>query len=120
MSAPDNDKRTVGRIQPFVVRCRLHHGGQVQVAYLTDLSSRGARVSCDGTPPPVGAGIEIDVRFRGPHGSCRLPAEVKWVAEQGASGSHSVGVRFTKTTRAVRDVIESVVGEFREKASRLG
>jgi hypothetical protein len=49
-----------------------------------------------------------------------LPAQVKWVGEQEEGGAHRVGVRFTKTTRAVREIIEGVMEEFREKASWLG
>jgi hypothetical protein len=115
-----HEKRAVVRIQPFVVRCRLHHGTHVQPAYLVDLSAKGARLSCDGEPPPIGAAVEIEVRFRGHHGPCRLPAEVKWLAEPGRNDARGLGVRFTGTTRAVRDVVEGVMAEFRDKASRLG
>jgi uncharacterized protein (TIGR02266 family) len=119
MSPSAREKRAVPRIQPFVIRCQLHHGARVLAAYVTDLSARGARLSCDADPPAVGSEVEIDVRFRGHHGLCRLRAEVKWVRPQGGGAPHSMGVRFAGATSAARALIEKVVGEFQEKASRL-
>jgi hypothetical protein len=119
MSQATREKRAVPRIQPFVIRCRLHHGERVHAAYVTDLSAKGARLSCDAEPPAVGTEVEVDVRFRGHHGACRVRAEVKWVRAQGGGAGHHIGVRFTATTAVARTLIEKVVGEFQEKASRL-
>ena len=48
------DKRQTIRIQPFVTPCKVIDGETRYVGYLTDLSTRGARVSCD-SPLPAGA-----------------------------------------------------------------
>jgi uncharacterized protein (TIGR02266 family) len=119
MSQSAKEKRAVPRIQPFVIRCRLHCGERVLPAYLTDLSAKGARVSCEADPPAVGSQVDMDLRFRGQHGPCRVRAEVKWVKAQAGPARHSMGVRFVGAASEARALIETVVGEFQEKASRL-
>lgn len=112
------EKRRAARIQPFVAPCRLVHAAQRLPAYLADLSTLGARITCDAVPPPPGAAVALEVRFGREVRHSRLLAEVKWVKAMG-DGSHFLGLTFTAMGPAEREMIESVVAEFQRRAEEL-
>jgi hypothetical protein len=114
-----SEKRSESRIQPFVLRCRVVAGGHSLAAYITDLSSRGARLSLKGGAPTAGARVELVARFARQFSPAGLKAEVKWVHPPDAKGWSAVGVRFVSVTIEERRVLERVVEDFKGHASRL-
>lgn len=113
------EKRTTPRIAPFVAPCRLVEGERRLPGYLTDLSLKGARVSCDAEPPQPGTTVVVEVRFGHEVRFSHLDAEVKWVKAGSGEGGHSLGLTFTGVTPEEQQVLESVVGEFGRRASQL-
>jgi hypothetical protein len=115
-----SEKRRAPRIQPFVTPCRVWHGVRHFPGYLADLSILGARVDCDAEPPLVGDAVVLDVRFGREVRHSRLPGEVKWVRiGRGEQDSNAFGLTFTSVTAEERQVLESVVAEFRRRAEEL-
>jgi hypothetical protein len=115
------EKRTTPRIQPYIVPCLLiDAAGERRLAgYLTDLSSRGGRVACEGPVPEAGDAIALEFRIGRQVGSSRIQAAVKWV--KGASrGMRSVGVRFERVAAAERKALEALVAEFRQRVAEIG
>lgn len=120
MTARSPDQRQTPRIQPFVAPCRLVAGERRIPGYLSDLSTRGARVSCDEEPPPVGADVMLEVRFGREVLYSRLPAEVQWVqAGPDPSSPPDLGLRFKEVSTEDQKVLEAVVQEFRRRAAQL-
>lgn len=113
------EKRRTPRIQPFVAPCRLVlHGARVP-AYLTDLSTLGARVTCEGVEPPMpGTSVTIEVRFGREVRHSRLTAEVKWV-RTGPGATCVFGLTFTGVSPEQQRRLESIVEEFRRRAEQL-
>jgi len=114
------EKRRHPRIQPFVAPCRVLEGTRRMVGYLTDLSTQGAQVATQGTPPAVNAQVVLEVRLgRGVFHS-RLPATVLWVRDTAAEpGTKSFGIVFGALKGEEKAALEAVVEEFRRKASEL-
>ncbi len=119
MTAATGDKRATPRIQPFVVPCRVSCDGQTIAAYITDLSPRGARLTCDAEPPGVGKHVEIELRFRRVGERAHVAGEVKWVHPKSREGSFTLGIRFVSQSAEARDLLERKVAEFRDHAARL-
>lgn len=120
MAARVPDQRRTPRIQPFVAPCRLVAGERRTPGYLSDLSPRGARVSCDEEPPPVGTNVVLEVRFGREVAYSRLPAEVEWVQlGLDPSAAPDIGLSFKDTTPEDQDVLDAVVEEFRRRAEQL-
>lgn len=120
MAARPPDQRQTPRIQPFVAPCRLVAGARRIPGYLSDLSPRGARVSCDEEPPPVGAAVVLEVRFGREVLYSRLPAEVEWVqAGIEPSSAPDLGLSFKDISPDDQKVLEAVVQEFRRRAEQL-
>ena len=120
MAARPPDQRLTPRIQPFVAPCRLLDGERRIPGYLSDLSPRGARVSCDEEPPAVGASVVLEVRFGREALYSRLPADVEWV-QPGLEPSSppDLGLSFKDTSPEDQRVLEAVVEEFRRRADQL-
>jgi hypothetical protein len=115
-----SEKRRTPRIQPYVAPCRVATGERRLRGYLADLSSAGARVSCDGPAPAVGARVVLEVRFGSQVRHSRLPAEVKWVrADEEVGGRHVFGLTFSGVGAEEQRVLDSVVDEFRRRAELL-
>ena len=112
------DKRSEGRIQPFVVRCQVSFEGARTVAYVTDLSSKGARLAFDHSAPPKDSPVEIAVRL-GPGAATHLSAVVKWTEAEPRGKGTLVGVRFVSLSREARERLVSAVEEFRAHAAQL-
>ncbi|HVO10820.1 MAG TPA: PilZ domain-containing protein [Vicinamibacteria bacterium] len=118
MSAP-SQKRRAERIQPFVASCRyVLEGGQRVPAFMTDLSTHGARVHTDNQPPAQAAAIVVEVRLGKSPTHQRLPATVVW-SRPSSRGGFVFGVSFEGAGGAERAVLESVVEEFRRRAAAL-
>ncbi len=114
-----HEKRLSPRLPPFLTPCRLHFPGRALTGYLSDLSTRGARVFLEHELPPVGARLEIEVRFRREPRPTRLSCDVKWA--RGASGGRQcVGVRFVELGASERAQIERIIEEFQKQAARVG
>jgi hypothetical protein len=113
-----SDKRRTPRIQPFVVACRVVYGdGRRGSAFLTDLSTAGAQVTCEFEPPAPGGDVVLEVRFDRRAGTSRLPAQVKWV--QTGERRHSFGLTFEAISAEERRTLEAVVEEFRRRAAQI-
>jgi len=114
------EKRATARVQPFVVHCGVSDGPRHLSAYLTELSTAGARVTCSGAPPERGAQLMLEVRFSGRLESVKLPARVAWAAPLPmGSANSSFGVSFDGISPADRKVLDTVLGEFRRMAALL-
>lgn len=114
-----DEKRAVKRIEPFVARCQVSFGVHSRVAYMTDLSPRGARLACDQALPDHATRISLAVRLGGGDALTHLAAEVKWSRPRSNGKGFMVGVRFVDLPREARDRLESAVEEFRANAERL-
>jgi hypothetical protein len=114
------EKRRTPRIQPYVAPCRLATGERRLRGYLADLSPAGARVSCDGPAPAVGATVVLEVRLGREPRHSRLPAEVKWVrADEEVKGRHLFGLTFSGVDDEEQRTLQSAVDEFRRRAELL-
>lgn len=117
---PPKEKRKTKRIQPFVAPCRVVEGERTLSAYLTDLSTKGARISSD-DPLMAGAqSVVLEVRFSRSSPSCRLPARIRWRQAGGKPGEAAVfGVTFAGIAKHEKSLLESAVKEFRRRAALL-
>ena len=118
-AARAREKRTVPRIQPFVVPCRVIAGPKILTAYLTDLSQRGARVSSN---DPLAAGarsVLIEVRLSRLAPASRLPARVRWrkSGRRKAGEAAVFGVTFAALGRADQARLRAALLEFRRRAA---
>ena len=116
------EKRTTPRIHPYIVPCLLiDEAGERRLAgYLTDLSSRGGRVACEGEAPLPGAAIALEFRIGRQVESSRIRAAVKWVKRASRGGMRSVGLRFEKVAAVERKALEALVAEFRQRVAEIG
>jgi len=114
------EKRKTDRIQPFVAPCRVIDGARALSAYLTDLSTSGARISSD-DPLMAGAqAVVLEVRFSRGSAACRLPARIQWTQAGAKPGEAAVfGVTFDGLAADERALLESVVKEFHRRAALL-
>ena len=115
------EKRTTPRIQPYIVPCLLidERGDRRLDGYLTDLSSRGGRVACEGDAPEAGDTVALEFRIGRQVESSHIKAAVKWV-RRASRGMRSVGLRFEKVATAERKALEAVVAEFRQRVAEIG
>lgn len=114
------EKRSAARVQPFVVHCGISDGPRHLSAYLTELSTGGARVVCPPPAPGEGAQLMLEVRFSGRLESVKLPARVAWSAPGGEEGGDtSFGVSFDNLAPEHHEVLGTVLGEFRRMAALL-
>jgi hypothetical protein len=112
------EKRQTQRIAPFVAPCRYVSGEARVPAFLTDLSSRGARIHTDVAPPEPGAMIVVEVRLGGQAAHIRIPANVRWVQPSNRRG-HVFGLSFEGIGSEEQKVVDSVVEEFRRRAAQI-
>jgi len=120
VSRADSEKRKVGRIQPFVVSCRVLDEGRVLTGYLMELSTGGARVSCEDEPPALGSAMVLEVRLGKEVPQSRVTVEVKWVRlRSDPGGHHTFGVDFRGVSPEEEKVIKSIVEEFKRRAAEL-
>lgn len=114
-----SEKRKTPRIQPFVVPCKVLDAERKLAGYLTDLSTRGARVTCEQEPPAVGHVIALDVRFPR-RGRARLGCRVQWSRPllHPAKG-FDFGVTFEGLGAREQEVLDAVVRDFHEQAEQL-
>lgn len=114
------EKRATARVQPFVVHCGVSDGPRHLSAYLTELSTGGARVTCPQPAPAPGTRLMLEVRFSGRLEAVKLPARVVW-AGPGATATEdtSFGVSFDGISPEDRQVLDTVLGEFRRMAALL-
>jgi hypothetical protein len=115
-----SEKRETPRIQPYVVPCRIVDGDRRLPGYVTDLSPRGARVTCEGEPPAVGHVIGLEIRFARRQGKARLSGRVQWSRPllHPAKG-HDFGVTFEGLQRREQELLEAVVKDFHKQAEQL-
>jgi PilZ domain len=121
MAVVVREKRTTPRIQPYIVPCLLIDvtGERRLSGYLTDLSSRGGRVACEGQAPEAGEAIALEFRIGRQVDSSRIKAAVKWV-KRASRGMRSVGLRFEGVAAAERKALEALVAEFRQRVAEIG
>ena len=115
------EKRTTPRIEPYIVPCLLidAKGERRLAGYLTDLSSRGGRVACEGAAPETGAAIALEFRIGRKVEATRIKAAVKWV-RRASLGMRAVGLRFERLAAAEKEALEAVVEEFRQRVAEIG
>ncbi len=121
MSGGDEKRRTP-RVQPYVVPCRVElPNGRVLAGYVTDLSSRGAQISCEGPPPAVSLRVTLEIRLRRGDAWPRLAAEVKWTRPPARPDAPpTCGVTFTDLSAPGQALVEAALADFRRRASELG
>jgi hypothetical protein len=121
MASVVKEKRTTPRIQPYIVPCLLIEdlGERRLAGYLTDLSSRGGRVACEGMAPVDGAAVALEFRIGRQIEPSRIKAAVKWV-RPAARGMRAVGLRFERVAAAERRALEALVAEFRRLVAEIG
>jgi hypothetical protein len=114
------EKRKTPRIQPYVVPCRILDGERRHPGYVTDLSTRGARVTCEQEPPAVGQVVGLEVRFARKQGKARLSGRVQWSRPllHPAKGQ-DFGVTFEGLQRREQDLLEAIVRDFQSQAEQL-
>jgi hypothetical protein len=116
--ARGHEKRATPRIQPYVAPCRLILDPRAVSAFLVELSVKGARVSCDEDPPPVGTRLVLEVRLGSRVARSRLRSEVKWV-EGKPEGRSDFGLTFVDVSPEDQKVLAAIVEEFKRRASQL-
>lgn len=120
-STPDPEKRGTPRIQPFVARCRIECRGTSAGGYVTDLSERGAQVSCPVEALPDGAqSVVLEVRFSRQAALARLPARVQWTRPGRKPGQIVFGVTFEELDEPALGAVRSAVERFQRQAALLG
>jgi PilZ domain len=112
------EKRKAPRIQPFVASCRYVVGEQRYGGFLTNLSRAGARVHTDAEPPPVGAGIGVEVRLGRQATHLRVPGTVRWT-QSSPRGGFVFGMSFDGIGPEEQKVLDGVIEEFRRRAAQL-
>ncbi len=113
-----SQKRRAERIQPFVASCRYVVEDKRVPAFMTDLSTQGARIHTDHQPPPVGAHLVIEVRLGKSATHQKIPATIVW-GRPSSRGGFVCGVSFEGIGGDERAVLENVVEEFRRRAASL-
>jgi len=115
------EKRTTARIQPYIVPCQLidDPGNHRREGYLTDLSTRGGRVACEGDVPQPGAALVLEFRIGRSVEPSRIKAAVKWV-RPASRGTRAVGLRFERVAAAERKALEALVEEYRQRVAEIG
>jgi hypothetical protein len=120
MPSAVKEKRTTPRMQPYIVPCLLIDDQDRPLAgYLTDLSSRGGRVACEGEAPEAGSAIALQFRIGRQVEPSRIKAAVKWV-RRASRGMRAVGLRFERVAAAERKALEALVAEFRQRVAEIG
>ena len=114
------EKRKTARIQPYVAPCRILDGDRRLPGYVTDLSPRGARVTCEAESPAVGQVVVLEVRFARRQGRPRLSGRVQWRRPllHPAKG-FDFGVTFEGLQAREQEILEAVVREFHRQAEQL-
>lgn len=118
MSRPGPEHRRTPRLQPFVVPCTVLSEARKLRGFLTDLSHRGARISCEAGVPEDGSEVVIEVRFSRRAKMARLPGRVRW-SRPSEAATASFGVLFESPSAEARALLESVVEEFRRRAELI-
>ena len=114
------DQRKTRRIEPYLAPCHVRVGRRRLSGYVTNLSTRGARVYSDEKAPRTGQAIVVEIRLRPRSAAHRLPALVRWVrTASDITGLHSFGVSFRGLKPEERRTVESVLVEFRKRAEAL-
>lgn len=114
-----DDKRETPRIQPFVASCHVVDGTRRFAAYVTDLSVKGVRVTCEAPPPRPEAWIVLEVRLGRSGARIRLQGQVRWVGSGRAGSAHQFGITFQGLDAAGQAAVAEVVEEFRRRAAQL-
>lgn len=118
--ADPSEKRQTPRIQPYVVPCRILDGDRRVNGYITDLSPRGARITCEQEPPAVGHVVTLEVRFARRHGKARLSGRVQWSRPLlHPDKGHDFGLTFEGLQRREQELLEAVVKDFHRQAEQL-
>jgi hypothetical protein len=114
------ERRRTQRIHPFVARCAVEIGKRRLIGYVIELSVQGARIALSESPPQIGATILVEIRFgrRGKH--VRTKGVVQWLQQSDRDGGAVFGLAFSDLNHEDRKFIESVVGDFADRAARIG
>jgi hypothetical protein len=114
------ERRLEQRIQPFIKRCVAIAGDHRIPGYVTDLSTRGAKIISPEEPPPVGAPIILEMTFRRPERRMRIKGSIKWTRSQHVKQDFIFGLAFLELTREQQELLEEVIANFADRAARLG
>lgn len=114
------DKREAPRVAPYLAPCRVVDGERKTPGYMSDLSTKGARVACEGPVPVEGASVVLEVRLTGRSSHSRLGGLVKWSRgpEDGEELS-AFGFVFHDLTPAQAAEVEAAIAEFKRRAAAL-
>jgi hypothetical protein len=113
------EKRQTPRITPFVAPCHVVEGDRRYAGYVTDLSLKGARVSCESAPPPANAWVVIEVRLGRSPSRSRLRGQVRWVGLGSGRSAHHFGLSFEGVDEEGQQALAAVLEEFRRRADLL-
>lgn len=113
------EKRQTERITPFVAPCHVVEAERRYVGYLTDLSLKGARVSCESAPPAPNVWIVIEVRLGRRATRSRLRGQVRWVGLGSGRSAHHFGLSFEGVDQEGQQALAAVLDEFRRHAEML-
>jgi hypothetical protein len=113
------DKRSTPRIQPFVAPCRVVEATRRFSGYITDLSLRGAQVTCSPLPAPEGTTIVLEVRLGPRSARLSLPGRIQWQKAAATGDTHQFGVTFEGLDTQGQTDLLAVLEEFQHRASQL-
>jgi PilZ domain-containing protein len=113
------EKRQTPRITPFVAPCHVVEGDRRYAGYVTDLSLKGARVSCEAKPPAANAWVVIEVRLGRSPSRSRLRGQVRWVGLGSGRSAHHFGLSFEGVDEEGQRALAAVLDEFRRRADLL-
>ena len=119
MSESTDDKRATLRIQPFVAPCRVVEEARRFSGYVTDLSVRGAQVTCSPLPSPEGTLVVLEVRLAASTARLSLPGRIQWVRPSASGDGHQFGVTFSGLDAASQAGLTAVLEEFQLRAAQL-
>jgi hypothetical protein len=118
MSRPKPENRRTQRLDPFVVACTVVQAEHRVRGFLTDLSPRGAKISCQDAAPEDGAEVVIEVRFGRREPLARLPGRVRWSRRPDDTRA-SFGVVFERPSAEARSLVDSAIEAFRRRAELI-
>jgi hypothetical protein len=113
------EKRQTPRITPFVAPCHVVDGDKRYAGYVTDLSLKGARISCESGPPAANSWVAIEVRLGRSPTRSRFRGQVRWVGLGSGRSNHHFGLSFEGVDEEGQRALASVLDEFRRRADQL-
>lgn len=114
------EKREAPRVTPYLAPCRVVEGERRTPGYMSDLSTKGARVACEGPAPAKGSAVVIEVRFTGRRANARLSGLVKWSrGPEGPENLSAFGFVFKDLAPGEAHEVLEAIAEFKRRVAAL-